>query len=91
MNALIAFEQSFGAVPLLRVVTVIVDVADNVLDINVPVVPLNTIVAVFPLVAGFVVLYVTVYVPSGNEVEVSVTVDVPLTQMEVALAAEVRA
>jgi hypothetical protein len=53
---LTTFEQSYGGVPLPSEVTVIVEVADNVIVVNVPVVPLKTIVAVFPLVAGFVVL-----------------------------------
>ena len=57
---LITLEQIEGAVPLERFVTVIVLVADNILVENVPVVPLKTMVAVFPLLPGLVVLYVTV-------------------------------
>jgi hypothetical protein len=60
LNAPTAFEQSYGGVPLPSISTVIVDVADKDMVVKVPEFPLKTIVAVFPVVAGFVVLYVTV-------------------------------
>ena len=56
LNVLIPFEQSNGIVPLPSASTVIIDVADKEIVVKVPVVPLNTIVAVFPVLTGFVVL-----------------------------------
>jgi hypothetical protein len=53
--ALIELEQYSGEVPLPRSVTVIVVVADKDIVVKVPVVPLKTIVAIFPGIPGFVV------------------------------------
>ena len=53
---LIVLLHIAGDTPLESVFTVKVEVADNEIEVNVPVLPLKTIVAVLPVVVGLVVL-----------------------------------